>query len=197
MKTPGIMKKSIIGAVSAVGVIAAVTACGSTTTVIHDPALVIKPVPAVTKTVTAKPVSVTVKTSAAPMATTPSPVASPSPVYVPVYVTPTPVYAPPQYTNALSVVDQYYQDITDQNYQAAWNLGGDNLNGNNSGNYASWVAGYSTTASISLYDSAPFGSGEVTTYLSALQSDGTTTTYYGTYYVSDGVITSANISQTS
>ena len=55
------MKKSIIGAVSAVGIIATVTACGSTTTVIHDPAPVVKPVPAVTKTMIIKSVPVATK----------------------------------------------------------------------------------------------------------------------------------------
>jgi hypothetical protein len=59
------------------------------------------------------------------------------------------------------------------------------------------VAGYATTVSITLYDAANFGSGEVTAYLSALHSDGSTTTYYGTYYVTSGVITSASIAQTS
>ena len=59
------------------------------------------------------------------------------------------------------------------------------------------MAGYATTASVSLYDTADFGSGEVTAYLSAVQTDGTTRTYSGTYYVTNGVITSASIAQTS
>ena len=54
-----------------------------------------------------------------------------------------------------------------------------------------------TTASITMYNSSNWGSGEVTTSLSAVQSDGSTRIYYGTYYVSNGVITSANIAQTS
>jgi len=32
---------------------------------------------------------------------------------------------------------------------------------------------------------------------SSLQSDGSTNTYYGTYYITNGVITSASIAQTS
>ena len=59
------------------------------------------------------------------------------------------------------------------------------------------MAGYGTTASITLYSQSNWGSGEVTTYLSAVQTDGSTRTYYGTYYVSNGVITSASIAQTS
>jgi hypothetical protein len=100
----------------------------------------------------------------------------------------------PQFTNSVAVVSQYYQDITDHNYAAAWALGGKYIGGQD---YSSWVAGYSTTASVSLYSFSDWGSGKVTTYLSALQSDGTTRTYYGTYYVSNGVITSASIAQTS
>ncbi len=59
------------------------------------------------------------------------------------------------------------------------------------------MAGYATTVSITLYDMANFGSGEVTAYLNALQSNGSATTYYGTYYVTNGVITSSSIAQTS
>ncbi len=58
------------------------------------------------------------------------------------------------------------------------------------------MAGYSTTVSITLYNRADWGSGEVHAYLSALQSDGTTRTYEGTYYVRNGAITSARIVQT-
>jgi hypothetical protein len=100
----------------------------------------------------------------------------------------------PQFTNSVAVVSQFYQDITDHNYVAAWALGGKYIGGQD---YSSWVAGYSTTASVSLYSFSDWGSGKVTTYLSALQSDGTTRTYYGTYYVSNGVIISASIAQTS
>jgi hypothetical protein len=175
------------GAVLAGLAITGVTACGTTAataaTVHVTQTVTVKPVPAVTQTVTVKPVPTVTKT----LATAPA-----VPVSVPVYVPP-PVT--PQYTNALSVVDQFYQDITDQDYSAAWNLGGDNLNGG--ADYNGWVAGYDTTVSITLYDTANFGSGEVTADLSALQRDGSTNTYYGTYYVTNGVITSANIAQTS
>ena len=36
------------------------------------------------------------------------------------------------------MVDQFYQDITDRNYPAAWALGGDNIGGTD---YNAWVAG--------------------------------------------------------
>ena len=176
------------GAVLAGLVITSVTACGTaataaaTRTVPVTQTATAKPVPTVTKTVTAKPVPTVTK------AATTAPAV---PVSAPVPQLPT----TPQYTNALSVVDQFYQDITDHNYTAAWSLGGDNLSGGVG--YDAWVAGYATTASITLYDTANFGSGEVTAYLNALQSSGSTTTYYGTYYVTNGVITSASIAQTS
>ena len=93
-------------------------------------------------------------------------------------------------------MDQFYQDITDHNYAAAWALGGSNLS--HGVGYESWVSGYSTTtASITLYDQTGWGSGTVRAYLNALQLDGSTRTYVGTYTVSNGVIVSANITQTS
>ena len=133
---------------------------------------------------------------------TPKPKPKPTPAKT-IYVQPVqqaPVQqAPPapasqQFTNSVAVVDQFYQDITDRNYAAAWTLGGKYIGGQD---YASWVNGYATTASISLYDEADWGSGQVHAYLSAVQSDGTTRTYAGTYTVSGGVIVHASIAQTS
>ena len=109
-------------------------------------------------------------------------------------VAPAPASAP-QYTNASSVVTQFYQDISDQDYSDAWSLGGDNLSGGVG--YNAWVAGYSTTESITLNTVSSWGSGQVSASLSALQSDGSTTSYSGTYTVSDGVLVGADITQTS
>jgi hypothetical protein len=142
--------------------------------------------PTPTKTVTAPPSPVPTKTVTAP----------PAPEQTPAWQQPSaPAPAQPQFTSSIAVVNQYYQDITDRNYSAAWALGGSNLSGGVG--YDAWVAGYGTTASITLYSQSDWGSGKVTSYLSALQSDGTTRTYYGAYYVTNGVITSANIAQTS
>jgi hypothetical protein len=142
--------------------------------------------PAPTKTVTAAPSPVPTKTVTAP----------PAPVQTPAWQQPSSApAAQPQFTNGSAVVAQYYQDITDHNYSAAWAMGGSNVSGGVG--YDAWVAGYATTASITMYNSSNWGSGEVTTYLSAVQADGSTRTYYGTYYVSNGVITSASIAQTS
>jgi len=143
------------------------------------------------------------KTTPPPATTAPAPaptktvtVAPPAPEQTPNWQQPTaPAPAQPQFTSSIAVVNQYYQDITDRNYSAAWALGGSNLSGGVG--YDAWVAGYGTTASITLYDTTEFGSGEVTAYLSAVQADGTTRTYYGTYYITSGVITSASIAQES
>ena len=165
----------------------ALTSNSSPSVILAAPAARATPVtPAPTKTVTAPPSPVPTKTVTAP----------PAPVQTPAWQQPSsaPV-AQPQFTNGSAVVAQYYQDITDHNYSAAWAMGGSNVSGGVG--YDAWVAGDATTASITMYNSSNWGSGEVTTYLSALQTDGSTRTYYGTYYVSNGVITSASIAQTS
>jgi hypothetical protein len=165
----------------------ALTSSSSPSAILAAPAARATPVtPTPTKTVTAPPSPVPTKTVTAP----------PAPVQTPAWQQPSSaLVAQPQFTNGSAVVAQYYQDITDHNYSAAWAMGGSNVSGGVG--YNAWVAGYATTASITMYNSSNWGSGEVTTYLSALQTDGSTRTYYGTYYVSNGVITSASIAQTS
>jgi hypothetical protein len=165
-----------VAAVAGVVVLSAVgaAACGSQG---QEPAAA--PDVTVTKSVTATP-------SAPP---------SPAPT---VTVTAQPSAAPPAstaLTSAEAVVTQFYQDITDGNYAAAWTLGGDNLSGGVS--YANWVAGYSTTASITLGSHSQFGSSTVHASLIATQTDGTVKTYSGTYTVSGGVIVAAQVVQTS
>ena len=135
-----------------------------------------KPAPKVTVTKTAKPKIVTA-TPAAPA--------------------PAPAPAQPQFANADAVVTQFYQDITNQDYADAWALGGDNIAAQNGQTYASWVAGYGTTASITLATESQFNATTVDAGLVATQDDGTVKTYEGTYTVIAGVITSADITQTS
>ena len=98
-----------------------------------------------------------------------------------------------QFTNGTAVVLQFYQDLNDQNYQAAWNLGGDNIGGSD---YNGWVAGYATTASVTVDAYGTYNDGSVWTHLSAVQTDGSVKTYDGTYTVSNGVIVSADMVQT-
>ena len=108
---------------------------------------------------------------------------------------PAPAPAPqPQMTNASAVVMQFYQDLSNHDYADAWSLGGDNIGGSD---YNGWAAGYATTASITVTSYGTWSDGTVWADISALQTDGTTRTYSGIYTVANGVIVSANITQTS
>ncbi|RAG80318.1 hypothetical protein DN069_38790 [Streptacidiphilus pinicola] len=90
------------------------------------------------------------------------------------------------------MVQQYYQDITDHDYAAAWALGGRNIAGES---YDQYVAGFATTASISLGTVSEFGGSQVHAVLYATQTDGTFKVYEGTYTVSGGVLVGASIVQ--
>jgi hypothetical protein len=96
-------------------------------------------------------------------------------------------------TSAKAVVDQFYQDLNAHNYQAAWQLGGSNLNGGSG--YGTWVAGYATTASISA-STVQNDDGTVSASISATQTNGSVKTYVGTYTVANGAIATANVTQT-
>ena len=123
----------------------------------------------------------------------PAPAAPAAPA--PVQQAPAPAPAGPQLTNGVAVVLQFYQDLTNRDYQAAWALGGSNLNGG--AGYSAWVAGYATTASIDVTGYGTWSDGTVWTHLSAAQTNGTVKTYDGTYTVAGGVIVSAHMTQTS
>jgi hypothetical protein len=160
----------------ALGVLAALAAAGCSTTYTLPPAS-----PAAAAPATAAPAATT-----APTAATTTPASAP----------PAPAPAQPAKTNPSAVVDQFYQDITNGDYSAAWALGGSNLAGGES--YADWEAGYSgTTASIDISSYGSFSGDTVWADLAATQDDGSVKTYYGTYTVTNGVITSADIRETS
>ncbi len=160
--------------------LAAYAAVSGTTTAAPKPAA----------TATAKP---TQPASLTPTAAAPRPTATVTVTAPPPATAPAP--AAPALTSAVAVVQQFYQDITNHNYAAAWALGGKNLN--NGVSYDQWVAGYATTASIDLTTSGQWSNGTVYASLSALQTDGTVKTYYGTYTVNGGQIIAAHIKQTS
>ena len=150
-----------------------------------------------TQTVTAT-ATVTHQAAPAPSTTTRSaqPPATPTPT-VTVTAQPPAAPAPPAapttpLTNAGAVVQQYYQDITDHNYAAAWALGGRNIAGES---YDQYVAGFATTASISLGTVSEFGGSQVRAVLYATQTDGTVKVYEGTYTVSGGALVGASIRQ--
>ena len=107
-----------------------------------------------------------------------------------------PVEGPPPQVplaNASAVVTQYYQDLSNGDYADAWALGGANIAGTD---YNSWVAGYATTTSVTLNTEAQWNSSTVSVNITATQSDGGSTSYQGTITVENGVITSADITQT-
>jgi hypothetical protein len=85
------MKNIISGAISAVAVVAALTACGTAATVVHAPA----PKPTVTKSATAKPAPAVAKTvKPKPSATTPLPAPATTPPAATAPAVSTPAAAP-------------------------------------------------------------------------------------------------------
>jgi hypothetical protein len=104
------------------------------------------------------------------------------------------VTEPPKLANASSVVFQFYQDITNGDYASAWALGGKNIGGTD---YKDWAAGYATTAGITLSTESEWNSTTVYATLVATQTNGSVYTYSGTYTVTNGVITTANIVKTN
>ena len=156
---------------------------------------------AVSDTTTAAPQPAATATAKTTQPASPAPTAAaptPTPAVTVTVTAPPPAAAPapaaPALTNAVAGVQQFYQDITNHNYPAAWALGGKNLD--NGVGYHRWVAGYATTASIDLTTYGQWSNGTVYASLSALQTDGTVKTYYGTYTVSGGQIVAAHIKQT-
>ncbi|MEU9118859.1 hypothetical protein AB0C96_03190 [Streptomyces sp. NPDC048506] len=105
---------------------------------------------------------------------------------------PSPDVPSPSPDDASVIVTEYYRDINDHDFTAAWDLGGKNIAGTS---YAEWLAGFRTTENIELSAVNTESSGEVGAVLRALQSDGSVKLYQGTYTVSDGVIVSAHISE--
>ncbi|MFC9229227.1 hypothetical protein ACFTZI_09735 [Streptomyces decoyicus] len=98
----------------------------------------------------------------------------------------------PSSDDASAIVEEFYRDINNRDFSAAWDLGGRNIGGNS---YSAWVAGYDTTASIELSAVNTESAGQVSAVVHATQSDGSVKLYQGTYTVSDGEIVSADISE--
>ncbi|WP_055491691.1 hypothetical protein [Streptomyces sp. TP-A0356] len=160
-----------------------VTACAATTASRATPAVT------VTRTV---PSSASPSPTPATASPTPSSLAPATTAAAVRTAAPAPPPARPQLSNASAVVSQYYQDITDHDYRAAWALGGSNIAGTT---YGRWVSGFATTESITLGTVSGFGASRVHAVLYATQTDGTVKTYEGTYTVADGVLVGASIRQ--
>lgn len=89
-----------------------------------------------------------------------------------------------------SVVHRYFAAINKGNYAKAWRLGGSNFGSS----YAAYVAGFQGTVNDVVTIISVSGS-VVTANLAALQSDGTTKGFEGTYTVINGVIAKSDIHQ--
>lgn len=87
------------------------------------------------------------------------------------------------------VVYLYFHAIDSQNWQTAWQLGGDNLGQN----YAAFIEGFSDTSQdiVTAEDTSPT---TAAIQLTSVQDDGTQQQYTGTYIVINGVITAADVS---
>jgi hypothetical protein len=87
-----------------------------------------------------------------------------------------------------SVVENYYSAINAHDYRRAWDLGGSHL----AQSYASFAAGFSTTAADALSIDSVQGA-TVTIHLHAVHTDATTADYAGSYTVEGGTIAHASV----
>lgn len=133
--------------------------------------------PGSTTTVTVAPSTATTTTTAPPQHAT------------------TTVTAPPTVTataqDPASVVTAFYGAINAQDYATAWALGGDNLGMS----YSTFAGGFAGTAHDTLIITGVQGD-MVQVHLEALQTDGSTKVYDGSYMVQNGQIVSGTLSQT-
>jgi cytoskeletal protein RodZ len=95
-------------------------------------------------------------------------------------------------TGPAAIVRAYFAAINSHDYARAWSLGGQNAGGS----YASFVSGFSTTATDTLAIVSVSGD-VVTARLTAVQTDGAVDTYQGTYTVHHGVIVGFDVVQVS
>jgi hypothetical protein len=108
----------------------------------------------------------------------------------PKHFTASPSPRPPT-TSPAAVVQAYFAAINAREYRKAWQLGGDHL----TPSYSQFVAGFADTVSDTV-DVGPAPGEVVAVLLTAVQADGTTQYYTGTYTVRGGVITGSDIRQT-
>jgi hypothetical protein len=97
----------------------------------------------------------------------------------------------PDATDPGSVVEAYFAAINDQDYQTAWNLGGENQGGS----YSAFQAGFADTEQDTVTVDSVSGD-VVTASLVAQNDDGTVQNFSGTYTVANGVITDFSVQQT-
>jgi hypothetical protein len=117
--------------------------------------------------------------------------AAPQTVYV--QQPPAPGYVAPVDTAAARTVVAYYDAINRRDFTTAWSLGGSRIAGG--GGYAKYANGFATTAWDTLTVTDVRGN-TVHVVLSAVQTDGSTRTFSGTYTVSGGVIAGSHMTRT-
>ncbi len=93
--------------------------------------------------------------------------------------------------DASAVVQEFYQDINNEDFTAAWELGGKNIAGTS---YARWVAGFDTTDNVAVETATTEDPEQVSVVIRATQSDGSVKVFQGIYTVSGGEIVNADIS---
>jgi len=89
------------------------------------------------------------------------------------------------------VVEAFYAAINAQDYATAWKLGGENLGVT----YSAFAAGFAGTAHDTLTVTGVQGN-TVDVHLEALQTDGSTKVYDGSYQVGNGQIVKGRLVQT-
>ncbi|MFF7606233.1 hypothetical protein [Streptomyces parvulus] len=87
-----------------------------------------------------------------------------------------------------ATVTAYFEAINNRDFATAWELGGKNLDPD----YDHFVAGFETTDRDDVTVNGTTGD-EVSVTVVAWDTDGTSATFEGTYTVSDGVITAADV----
>ncbi|UMP04184.1 hypothetical protein [Amycolatopsis sp. EV170708-02-1] len=103
------------------------------------------------------------------------------------------VYVAPSVPVAQTVI-AFYDAINRRDFPTAWNLGGQRLA--KGGTFASWASGYATT-SWTVVTVRNVRGNTVHVDLSARQTDGSLRTFSGSYTVSGGTITGANMKRVS
>ncbi|MEU6852964.1 excalibur calcium-binding domain-containing protein [Actinacidiphila alni] len=132
-------------------------------------------------------VTTTVTTQSPPPPPPPTPTA-PAATRTTTATTAAPPPPPPAPADAATVVGDYFAAINAHDYGRAWALGGKNLDSS----YSHFVSGFSDTTAdiVTVLAATPT---TVTLHLDALQSNGTTKSFEGTYTVSNGTITRAGV----
>jgi len=133
-----------------------------------------------------------------PVAVQSAPATSTTVVAVPaapqtVYVQQPPAYVAPGDTVEARTVIAYYDAINRRDFATAWSLGGSRIAGG--GGYAKYADGFATTSWATVTVTDVRGS-TVSVVLSAVQTDGSTRTFSGTYTVSGGVIAGSHMTRT-